>query len=276
MSVSGEVGVFPKTNRARGELRARFSLAGTRTEAASVFETGGYRLRMPRPHDNGCDAIIVNTGGGMAGGDHARFVFSAALGTCVTLTTTAAEKIYRSDAHDTRIDVTLEIASRARIDWLPQETILFDKARLDRRLDVTLGTDATLLMGEMLVFGRLAMDETIREGSIRDQWRVRRADKLIFAEDVRLDGDVAGLLDRTALGSGARAAATVLLVSPDAESRIDEARDRIATPEVTAGASAWNGMLVVRALSPSPERLRGAIVGLLTALRGRSLPRTWL
>ncbi len=219
---------------------------------------------------------MVNTGGGMAGGDHARFAFSAEAGAMATLTTTAAEKIYRSEGAATRIDVVLDVAPGARIDWVPQETILFDRARLDRRLEASLTGEATLLMGEMLVYGRLAMDETVRAGSVADRWRVRRDQRLILAEELALEGDIAALLDRPALGAGARATAMLLLVSADAESRLEAVRDILAAHAIVAGASAWNGMMVARAASPSPERLRGAIVDVLTALRGGPLPRSWL
>lgn len=263
-------------NRARGQLTARFVRVGARTEVATAFETGGYRLRMPRSHGPACEAVMVNTGGGMVAGDHAAFAFVAEPGAAVTLTTTAAEKIYRSDGPTTRLDVALEASAGARLHWLPQETILFDGARLERRLDATLASDAHLLMGEMLVYGRLAMGETMRVGSVRDRWRVRRGGKLILAEELALVDDVAALLDAPALGAGARASATLLLVSSQAETCLDSVRAILDTHAVVAGASAWDGMLVLRGLSPSPERLRGAIVEVLTALRGGPLPRPWL
>ena len=261
------------SNRARGALAAGFRRVGDRTEVIGPHETGGYRLRLPRSHGGPCEAVIVNTGGGMAGGDRADFGFSAEAGTAVTLTTTAAEKVYRGAEAggaeaETRVDVSLALAADATLDWLPQETILFDGARLARSLSVDMAHDADLLMAEILVFGRLAMGERITSGQIRDRWRVRRGSRLVFAEDLTLGGDMTDLLDRPALGTGARATATVLFVSPRAETLVEQARAAMAEPEVTAGASGWNGLLVVRAISPSPERLRAAIVSLLQALRG--------
>lgn len=267
-------------NRARGVIEARFVRVGTRTEVVGPYETGGYRLRLPRSRGRFCEAVMVNTGGGMAGGDHAGFVFSAADGAAVALTTTAAEKIYRGRQADgadgvTCVDVGLDLGSGATLDWVPQETILFDGARLDRRLSVEMAPDADLLVIEMLVFGRLAMGEHMVSGSLRDRWRVRRGGRLVLAEDLAFGGDVAGLLDRPALGDGARAAATVVLVSPRAEALIDPARAALAAHDVVGGVSAWNGMLVARSISLSPERLRAANVALLSGLRGRALPRLW-
>ena len=267
-------------NRATGKLDAAFGRTGARTEIRHLFETGGYRLRMPRSRGPSCEAVMVNTGGGMAGGDHARFTFAVESGASVTLTTTAAEKIYGTPmALDavvgTRIDVGLTVAAGASLEWLPQETILFDRAQLDRQLSVTLEPDSRLLMAEMLVFGRLAMGETMRDGLLRDRWRIRRGGRLVLAEELSLSGRPTDLLDRPALGGGARASATVLLVTPEAERGTDAARLALAQPNLTAGASAWNGLLVARATSPSPERLRAAIVALLASLRGRALPRLW-
>ena len=267
-------------NRAIGKLDAAFGRTGARTEIRHVFETGGYRLRMPRSRGPSCEAVMVNTGGGMAGGDHARFAFAVEPDASVTLTTTAAEKIYGSppsteSAVDTRIDVGVTVAAGASLEWLPQETILFDRAQLDRQLSATLEPGGRLLMAEMLVFGRLGMGETLRDGLLRDRWRIRRDGRLVLAEELSLTGRPTALLDRPALGGGARASATVVLVSPEAEQAIDAARLALASTDVTAGASAWNGLLVARATSPSPERLRAAIVALLASLRGRALPRLW-
>ena len=272
---------LPPSNRARGALAAGFRRVGARTEVVGPHETGGYRLRLPRSRGETCEAVVVNTGGGMAGGDDARFTFTAEAGAAVTLTTTAAEKVYRGahaggGAAETRVAVDLALDAGARLEWLPQETILFDGARLGRSLSVAMAGDADLLMAEMLVFGRLAMGEVMRAGRVADRWRVRRDGRLAYAEDLLFDGDVAGRLDRPALGDGARASASLLMVSREAESLVEAARSALEPhAAVTAGVSAWNGLLVARAISPSPERLRAAIVALLSGLRGRALPRLW-
>ena len=264
-------------NRAHGELRAEFARSGQRTEVRRLFETGGYRLRLPRSHAPGCDAVIVNTGGGMAGGDHVRIRATAGAGSDATLTTTAAEKIYRGDGATTRVEVGLAVEAGATLHWLPQETILFDGARLSRRLDAAMSGDASLLIGEILVFGRRAMGETMRHGLVEDRWRVRRDGRLVFAEALRLEGAIADRLDRAALGAGARASAALLYVAPGARDRLDAVRTALdGSDGCTAGASAWNGLLSVRALSPSPAHLRSAILPVLTLLHGRPLPRSWL
>ncbi len=266
-------------NRASGELRASFACVGGRTQVSRAYEAGGLRLRFPTVHPGlhpGCEAVMINTGGGMVGGDTARLAFALEPNAAVTLTTQSAEKIYRSTGGaTTRVDVALTLGPGAHGEWLPQETILFDAVRFNRRLEVDMAADATLLLAEAVVFGRLAMGEAVRTGSFGDRWSVRRDGTLVFAEAVRIEEAIGDQLDSPALGAGARACATLLLVAPDAERRLDEARAVVEACGCPVGVSAWNGILTARLLSPSPERVRGAIVGLLAALRGRAAPRVW-
>ncbi len=271
---SDPAALVPADARARGELRLEFVAVGDRTEVSRAFETGGLRARFPNV-SAGCEAVIVNTGGGIAGGDRASIDIVVGEGADATLTTAAAEKVYRAQKDEAEIAVSLRVERGARLEWLPQETILFDGARLSRRLDADLEAGASLTLMECVVFGRMAMGELRLDGSLRDRWRVRRDRKLIFAEDARIDGDITGLLDRPATGIGARASALLLHVAPDAEARVETIRTALATAPCEWGASAWNGMMVARLLSPSPDVLRLAIVNLLLALRGRDAPRVW-
>ena len=271
---SDGAGLVPPHARARGEIRAEFRALGARTEMARVYEAGGLRLRCPNVA-RGCEGVIVNTGGGVAGGDSATFDIIAGEASDVTMTTQSAEKIYRAQDEPAEISVALRIAAGARFEWLPQETILFDGARLTRRLDIDLDASASLTLLEAVTFGRMAMGELRVEGSFRDRWRIRRDRRLLFAEDTNVDGDVTGLLDRPAIGRKARATATFVHIAPDAEASIDALRAALEPTACEWGASAWNGMAVARMLSPSPEILRAAIVHLLRATRGREAPRVW-
>ena len=112
---------------------------------------------------------------------------------------------------------------------------------------------------------------------MRDSWRVRRGEKLIFAEELRLEGAIGDMLDRSAIGKGARAAAILLHVAPGAVEKLEAVRAALEPMKgVYLGASAWNGMLVVRIASPSPAEVRAAIVAAIAPLRGRAQPRVWL
>src|SRR5262245_38855153 len=137
---------------------------------------------------------------------------AAGEGAALTVTTAAAEKVYRSLGPDADIAVKLSAAAKSKLCWLPQETILFDRARLVRRIDIDLDETSSFLMAEALIFGRSAMGERVEDGAFTDCWRVRRGGRLLFAETVRLDGAIARRLAEPAVAGGGAAIATVLAV----------------------------------------------------------------
>src|SRR5260370_30305971 len=92
----------------------------------------------------------------------------------------------------------LDIAAGGELAWLPQETILFDRARLRRTIEVDLAANARLLLAEAVIFGRSGMGETVADGFLLDRWRVRRGGRLIHAETLRLDGTIAAKLAQSA------------------------------------------------------------------------------
>jgi len=261
--------------RAQAHARASFARTGSRTEPERLFETGGLRWRFPRS-TSPCEAVIVNTAGVVAGGDAYRIEVVLKEGAEVEATTTAAEKIYRSDGAPARIETRLSLAPRASLSWLPQETLLFDGAGLERRLAVEMAGDATLILVESLVFGRLAKGESRIDARLTDSWRIRRDRRLVFADEMRLD-HAGAALDRIAVGAGARALATIVAAAPGVEARLSDLRAALETADegVEAGASAFDGLIVARLLSASPARLREAVIASILALGGRRPPRLW-
>jgi urease accessory protein len=266
--------LVPAANRANGVIRARFENYPGRTDVARLFESGGLRLRRPRAGGT-CEAVMINTAGGMAGGDRAELAFELGAGAGVTITTQSAEKIYRTEDEPTTVSIGLDLAAKAQLRWIPQETILFNGARLNRTLNLTMAADARALLVESTTFGRLAMGERLTCGSFRDRWRIRRAGTLVFAEEMRLGGTIADQLDRPALGGGARMVATLLAIGGDAEGKVGLARAALAGFEAQWGFSAFNGLMVGRLLSASPETVRKAIVAVLAALGYGAAPRVW-
>jgi urease accessory protein len=260
--------------RADAEARASFVRIGERTEPGRLFETGGLRWRFPRS-SSPCEAAIVNTGGGVAGGDSYRLSLSLSEGAEVEATTPSAEKIYRSEGMPALIAMRLVLAPRARLFWLPQETLMFEGARLERKLEADMAGEAALVIAESLVFGRLAMGESRIDASLRDSWRVRRDGELVFADETRLQ-HAGAALDRQAVGAGARALATIVAAAPNIEARLPDLRAALdaASDGVEAGASAFDGLIVGRLLSASPSRLRAALIASIVALGGRK-PRLW-
>lgn len=223
---------------------------------------------------------MVNSSGGVAGGDRLDLAVDVAAGASAVLTAQAAERFYRASEGSVaaRVRGAVTLAGGARLDWLPQESILFDGSALDRALDIEMAEDAVFLSIEAVLFGRAAMGETVRHGLLRDKITVRRAGRLVFHDAVRLDGDMAAALDRAAVGGGARAMATVVYVAPDAPDRLDALRASLAGVEagVEAGASCWDGMIVARLLARDGAALRAASVAALSVMRdGRTLPRSW-
>ncbi len=261
-------------NRATGRIALGVVAADGRTRRARVAEAGSLRARFPNVTGDPLEAVIVNTGGGMTGGDRFAIDIDVAAGANLVVGTTAAEKIYRSTGADTEVDVSLSVASGGRLCWLPQETILFDRARLKRRIDIDLAAGASLVMAESVVFGRAAMGEVIREGAWTDRWRLRMGGKLVFAENVRLDEAIADKLAQAAATAGGIALATVL-VAPGGDDTLAAVRaleDQF-TGEV--GISAWNGIAVARLVARDGAMLRHDLIALLAAL-SIGVPRLWL
>jgi urease accessory protein len=262
-------------NRAVGRiaLSARHFAGTSRPER--VHEAGMLRVRFPNgARRDTLDAVLVNTAGGLAGGDRAEIAMTAGAEAQLTVTTAAAEKIYRSLGPTTQIAVKLEAGAGAAIAWLPQETILFDRMRLHRTIDVALAGDASLLMLEAVVFGRTAMGERVTSGSFVDRWRVRVDGALAFADAIRLDREIAKLLERRAVANAGVAVATMLKIPGD-EQTVAEVRAVQSTCSGEVGVSAWNGLMVGRLVAPTDAALRGDLLRILTAL-GVAPPRLWL
>jgi len=260
--------------RADGRIRVGFAVDNGVTSARDVSERGGFRVRMPVV-EGMREAVLINTGGGMTGGDRLTVEVAAEQGASAVVTTQSAEKVYRSNGPEATVQVSLAAGPGARLHWLPQETILFSGARLARRLEADVSARSELLLAETIVYGRLASGEAMAQGSLFDRWRIRRDNRLVFAENLRLDGDIGSLLARPALGGGARAATTLLYLAEDAGARLDEARELLSDAACEAGAGVIDGLLVVRLLGADPQALRLALHGFLRGFRGESLPRVW-
>ena len=264
---------LPRMIRAEGVLRASFNSTSGRTALSTLHESGGYRLKFPKAEHT--EAVIINTGGGMAGNDRLDVSLALQRDAHIVVTTQSSEKIYRADSAPTTVAVNLTLAEGAQLAWLPQETLLFSGARLHRTFDVDLAPGASLDLVESVIFGRSAAGERITAGEFNDRWRIRRNGQLIYAESVLIDGAMNDRLDRFAIGKGARAIATFLCISPTAETRLDEARSALSLSDCECGASAWNGMLVVRFVASHPAHLRRSVVKFTEQFRASSIPRVW-
>lgn len=259
--------------RADSRVRAEFAALGRATHVGRLYETGSLRLRFPR--GQACEAVVLNTGGGITGGDRLAIGLTLETGAEVVATSQAAEKLYRSDGPPATISVRADLADGAQLAWLPQETILFDHANVERSLVIDMATTARLTVLETLALGRIASGERITSARWRDTWRIRRGGKLVFAENVRLDGAISDLLQRPAIGCGATSVATLVHIAPDAEQRLDAVRATLASGGQTCGCSAWKGMLVARFAAVELHKMRATLSAAVMAATGLPPPRSW-
>jgi urease accessory protein len=259
-------------NRAVGRVALSVAAVAGTTRRRQVYEDGPLRVRFPNPAGEALEAVICNTAGGIAGGDRHDFEVTVGDGAALTVTTAAGEKVYRTLGPAAAVTASLAVGAGARLAWLPHETLLFDRARLARRIDVELTADAALLMAEAVVFGRAAMGETVQAGALTDRWRVRRVGRLLFAEAYRLDGAIARLLSEPAVAAGGAATATVLAV-PGSAAMVERVRSQVFCGEV--GSSAWNGLAVARLCAKDGASLRRDLAAVIAAMGG-ALPRLWL
>jgi urease accessory protein len=263
-------------NRAVGHIALSVKATPGGSRRQRVYEAGALRVRFPNGMNSGAlDAVIVNTAGGMTGGDRFGIDVAVGPGAQLTVTTAAAEKIYRSLGPDTEIGVKLNVGPGGALAWLPQETILFDQVRLRRTIEVDLAPDANLIVAEAVIFGRSAMGEKVVRGHFFDRWRVRVGGALAFAESLRLDGAVAQRLAQRAIaGDGVAIASVLKIPGDDAAIAAIRAKEKDFAGEV--GVSAWNGLALARLVAADGAALRRDLIAVLTALGDIPLPRLWL
>lgn len=241
--------------------------------------SGCLKALFPRSGEDRLNAVLINTAGGITGGDDLRISADVGEGSRLSLTTQAAERIYRASGDTAgRVHTSIRVADRAQLAWLPQETILYDNSALDRSLRITLAGDARCLVVETLVFGRTAMGESVRHLHLSDRIEIHRDGQPLFVDRMRLKGDAVAHLARRATGGGAVAMASVIFStavdSPDAAAHL--ALLRAGLP-VHAGASLIRpGLLFLRLTAPDSYDLRKTLLPVLAQLNDGPLPRTWM
>ncbi|TIO87339.1 MAG: urease accessory protein UreD, partial [Mesorhizobium sp.] len=251
--------------------------SGGRTRLQRLYQDGSAKIRMPAVQGDPLEAVLINTAGGLTGGDRLGWEIEVGEGASASITTQACEKIYRAASDRAETKVSLTVGAGGSIAWLPQETIVFNRAVFARALHVELAVGAEALLLEATLFGRLAMGERTVLGNFHDRWRVRQGGRLIHAEDFRIGPDIAAGLQRQAVTGGALASATMLLVSPRAETLLEPARAIIGDQ---GGASFWSvgqsGKLLARLTAGDGYQLRKRLVPLVELLNGRAgLPKLW-
>ncbi|MFN3526917.1 MAG: urease accessory protein UreD [Paracoccus sp. (in: a-proteobacteria)] len=240
-----------------------------------LAQSGSAKAMLPRMTAGMPEIVFLNTSGGLASDDRLRFAVDLRAGTRALATTQTAERAYRATSGPARAEVALTVAAGGWLDWLPQETILFDSARLERDTTVDLADDAGCLLLEMLVLGRLAMGERPSRLHLRDRRIVRRAGRIVHHDALALDDATLPRLGGPALTGGHAALATLAMIAPHAPDLLDRARAVLDEPGVQGAASAPPGRLVIRLLAGDGWPLRRQINRLLSVLRPDPLPRIW-
>ncbi len=279
----GQTGPMAASHSVHGAARLVYRLRDGRTALADLYQRDPQRVLFPRvPQAEPETAVLVTTSGGLVGGDNLQVSVTAGADTQVLVTTQAAEKIYRSSGADCRIETDLCVANGAWLEWLPQETILFDGARLRRQTRVDLRTGGRLLAGEMTVFGRTASGERFSHGLLNDRWTVRVGGQRRWMDAVHLADALSEALNAAAGFDGAVACATLIYVAPDSAQRLELARALL--PEsapIVSAATLVNGVLLLRWLARDALQLRRAYSDFRRTFRHRvaglpdALPRLW-
>ncbi|MCV6545870.1 MAG: urease accessory protein UreD [Cohaesibacter sp.] len=262
-----------RLQRAKGRAHLGFAMRHGKTILRDLHQSGCIKALLPRNHASRLDTVFINTAGGVTGGDDLGYSASLETDSELCLTTQTAERIYKASHGTGRIATSFDVGERAKLDWLPQETILFDECALERHLEVDMCASSSVLLLEPIILGRQAMGERIERCFLSDQWRICRDGKLVYAEALKLVDPLVAT-GRACFGDN-RAFATLLYIAPDAEARLEQMRHLLTCDAVQAAASAWNGCLVTRFIAPDALSLRTALIATLSQFRAHPLPRVW-
>ncbi len=282
---AASAGQAPKYERADGAARIDFRLGPQgRTALADLYQRAPCRVLFPDTEvGEPPQAVLLTTSGGLTGGDRTHVEVCVREGARATLTTQAAEKLYRARLgdEDTRIHVDMRVGPNAWAEWLAQETILFDGARMRRSFHADVDPSGRLLAVETAVFGRTAMGETFASGFMHDSWRVRRGTRLVWADAQRLEDDITMARGRPFGFGTAVACSTLVYVGVDAARLLETTRDQLRQSDLSAAATSFDGLLLVRVLSEDAVKARSVVMNLIAHLRSSaaglpaSVPRVW-
>lgn len=277
--------MLARLERASGTAQVSFKLRGEKTVLADLVQKGCGKVRLCRREpDLPLEAVVINTTGGFTDGDKFSTTVNWDAGTCAVVTTQAAERFYKTIDGKAALTSTLNIAEGACGVWLPQETIMFDGAAYDKNTIIQLHGNAHMVAIESSVFGRLAMKEIVKSGSVKETWQVRHNDRLIFADSFALDGNIDAHLAKPTVCNSGRAISTILCTGGQPADLRDAALAGIAETNGLGGATCLGPLVVIRIFAKTSYELRGLIKVILAKIikmvtAGHSvkalLPRVW-
>jgi len=225
-----------------------------------VFQQSPIRILFPRTcRSTAEEAVLINTAGGIAGGDQIGIAVTALGNSSIAVTSQAAERVYRALNQPAHISTKLRASGTAKLAWLPQETIVFNRARFSRETEIDLSSGSELLALEWLVLGRAAHGEAIVAGHISDSWRLRKDGRLIWADTLRIHDEIFPHLHRKALLSDSRAVATLIYFGPCLEKSLEFLRNSASSLDCHCAVSSVAGLIVVRFAANQFSELRRAM-----------------
>jgi urease accessory protein len=272
---TGWAGPESLMQRSRGSAMVSFALRAGQAALADLRQQGSAKAMLPRVAGPVPEVVFLNTSGGLTGGDALSYEIDVGPSARVTATTQTAERAYSSLGAQAQLRVRCRVAAGGRLDWLPQETILYEAAHLHRETVVDLAGDAACLLVESVVLGRQAMGESPRRARLNDSRHITRSGRPVWVERQRLDEDFLRDAGQPALLGGARAFAVVALVAPRAEDALGPVRAVLDEPGCRAAASGWDGKCLVRVTAGDGWPLKRQLARVLAVLTGRPLPRVW-
>lgn len=247
-----------------------------------LHQQGSARIRFPNSGPGALQAVLLNTAGGLTGDDCIEWDVEATTYSRLCVSTAACEKVYRTHGPVAVQNTTATVAPHARLDWLPQETIVFNGAALKRSLDAHVDVKATALFVESLILGRQAMNESLSSACIHDRWRIHRGGSLLHAEDLRLNFNDTSVARRQSALHHFSAISTLLLISAEPREYLNHQANRVRQlistndADTQAGVSVLDHRLVVRVLSVSSFRLRQFLIPCVELLNeGEPIPPVW-
>lgn len=261
--------------RSAGEARVSLELRAGKTRLTGLRQSGSGKAILPRVEDGVPEVVFLNTSGGLTGGDRLSYRLDVGAGGSVVATTQTAERAYLSETGAAEVSVSIHAGAGARVDWLPQETILFQGAEVNRSTRIDLGAGARCLYAETVVMGRAAMGETLTRLRFRDERVILREGRPVLMEPLWLDDGFVANTGHSALLGGNRAFATVALVMQGAEDAAEGLREILVEPGVEAAVSGFDGKCVLRLMAVDGWPLRRLMVRILAKASGRPLPRVW-
>lgn len=266
----------PVMQRAKGRAFGSFAVKDGGVRLVDLAQKGSAKLMLPRVAGPVPEVVFLNTSGGLTGGDLLDLSLDLAPGVRVAATTQTAERAYASTGAAAEVRFAARLGAGARLDWLPQETILFEGSHLARQTRIDLGPEAGCLVSESLVLGRLAMGEVLRSARLSDRRMICRDGRPVWAETLHLDDDILAQGEAAALLDGARAFGVVALVTRGAEDAVAALRALPGVAGAGAAVSGWDGRCLARILATDGLALRKQMALIIKTLSARPLPRVWL